>query len=98
MTQLDLFKKTECTEYYAKVKDILTKFTAKPKLSNITKERKALHNLRKDDSHMVLTADKGFALVIIDKDIYIGKCMALLNDELVHCDQTKSIHSKVLNF
>ena len=48
---------------------------------------------------MVLTTYKGVALVIIDKNMYIEKCMALLNDEEVYCecrDQTKSIHSKVL--
>ena len=79
-----------------------TKFTAKPKamISNITKEEmKALHNLREYDSHMVCTADKGVALVIIDKDMYIVKCMALLNDRKVYhegTDQTMSIHAKLV--
>ena len=57
----NLFEKTDCTEYYVKVRDILMKFTAKPKpmISNITKEEsKALNNLRKDESHMVLIADE----------------------------------------
>ena len=60
---------------------------------------KSLYNFSKDDSHMVLTIDKGFALVIIDKDMYIEKCVALFYDEKVyheHRDQTKSIHSKVI--
>ena len=30
---------------------------------------------------MVLTGDKGVALIIIDKDRFIEKCMSLLNDE-----------------
>ena len=30
---------------------------------------------------MVFTAGKGVTLVIMDKDIYIENCMALLNDE-----------------
>ena len=34
-----------------------------------------------DDSHIVLTADKGAILVIMHKDIHIEKCIALLNDE-----------------
>ena len=35
----NLFGKTDSTEYYANVKDVLTtKFTAKPKFSNITKD------------------------------------------------------------
>ena len=29
---------------------------------------------------MVLTTDEGLTLVIIDKDMYIKKCMALLNE------------------
>ena len=48
MTQLEnttSLEKTDCTEFYAKVKDVLTKLTAKPRpiFSNISKEeRKAL--------------------------------------------------------
>ena len=48
---------------------------------------------------MVLIADKGVALVIMNKDMFIKKFMPLLNDEKVskeHRDQTKSIHSKVV--
>ena len=59
---------------------------------------KSLHSLRKDRSCMVLTAPEGNALVIIDKNMYTEKCMALRNeDEVYHeCrNQTKSIHSKV---
>ena len=47
---------------------------------------------------MVLTEDKEVALIIIDKDIYIEKYMALLSDEAVHCggrDWTKSINFKI---
>ena len=88
--------------YYAKVKNVLAKFTKKPKsiVSNITnEEKKAFNNLRKDDSCMVLTANRGVALVDIDKDIYIEKCMALLIDQEVYQEckyQTKSIHAEVL--
>ena len=32
-------------------------------------ERKAFQDLRKDDSHIVITADKGITLVIMDKGI-----------------------------
>ena len=47
---------------------------------------------------MVLTEDKEVALVIIDKNMYIQKCMTLLNDEEVYCEcrnQAKSIYFKV---
>ena len=50
-------------------------------------------------SGKVLTADKGVALVIMDKDTYVEKCMTLLNDHKVYqeCrDLTKPIHAKVI--
>ena len=48
---------------------------------------------------MVLAADKGVALVIMDKDMYIEKFMALLNDVEGYkkcTDHINSIHSKVV--
>ena len=69
-----LLQKIDSPEYNAKVNEVLTKLTTKPKpiFSNFTKdERKALHNLRKDGNYIVLTADKGVALIIINKDMYI---------------------------
>ena len=95
----NLFQKKDM-EYYAKVKDVLTKFTNEPKstVSNITKQkRKAQNNLKKDDNHIGHTDNKEVTLVVVDKDMPIEKCMALLNDQEVHqeCkDQTKSIHVK----
>ena len=97
----NLFGNIDCTDYYVKIKDGLTNITNKLQfmVSNITKEEKrVLHNLKRDDSHMVLTATKGVTLLVIDKDMYIEKCMALLIDQVVYqeCkDQTKSIHAKV---
>ena len=47
---------------------------------------------------MVLTADKGVALVVMDKSQYIDKCMALLDDTKVYkpCrDTTKKLHRDV---
>ena len=66
---------------------------------NITKEeQEAIKTLRTDPSHMVLTADKGVALVVMDKSQYVDKCMALLNDTKVYkpCkDTTKKLHRDV---
>ena len=66
---------------------------------NITrKEREAIKTLREDSSHVVLTADKGVALVVMDKSQYIDKYMALLNDTKVYkpCkDTTKKLHRDV---
>ena len=47
---------------------------------------------------MVLTADKGVTLVVMDKSQYIDKCMALLNDTKVYkpCkDTTKKLHRDI---
>ena len=53
--------------------------------SNISKdERVALHSLRKDSNHMVLTSDKRVDLVVMDKDTCIEKCMTLLSDHRVY--------------
>ena len=48
---------------------------------------------------MVLTEDKGVALVVMDKDTYMEKCMTLLSDHKVYKeyrDLTKTIHTKVI--
>ena len=42
-------------------------------------ERKALHQLRKDKDRIILTADKGVAMVVLDKEDYINKAKDLLN-------------------
>ena len=47
---------------------------------------------------VVLTADKGVALVVMDKSQYVDKCMVLLNDTKVYkpCkDTTKKLHRDV---
>ena len=68
-------------------------------LDNITREEKeAIKTLREDASHMVLTADKGVALVVMDKSQYVEKCMALLDHTKVYkpCkDTTKKLHRDV---
>ena len=59
----------DCTEIYQKTKEILQHFkNKKGHTCNITKEEKeAIKTLREDASHMVLTADKRLALVVIHK-------------------------------
>ena len=52
---------------------------AKPPKSNITKEeKKALKELREDQDRMVLTADKGVAMVVMDRKEYQEKVENLL--------------------
>ena len=53
----------------------------------------------KDINCMVLTADKGIALVVMVKDTYIEKYTTLLSDHRVYqeCrDLTKTINNKVI--
>ena len=61
-------------------------------------EREAIKTLKEDNTHVVLTADKGVAMVVMDKSSYIEKCMALLQDTNVYqpCrNLTGQIHRQV---
>ena len=50
-----------------------------PSKYNLTREeQKALEELKKDKNRMILTADKGVSLVVIDKEEYIRKAEELL--------------------
>ena len=71
----------EADEIRVEVKKVLKNTQCTPGLpSNITrKEYKALKELKEDKSRIILTADKGVALVIIDKVEYNKKAEDLLN-------------------
>ena len=63
----------------------MTTYTYKPIQTNITKVGNlALENLWKDKDHIIVTADKGVALVVKGKAEYITKCEALLQDNSVY--------------
>ena len=70
----------EAEELRAEVKAVLKKIhSPKP---NITKEeQKALKELKKDTNRVILTADKGTCLVVMDKEEYISKAQELLKEE-----------------
>ena len=73
----------DCSGLYHDVNRILNTFTNKPIQTNITEsEHLALENLRKDKDCIIVTADKGVALVVIDKTEYITKCEALPTRQL----------------
>ena len=58
-------------------------------------EREAIKTPKEDNTHVVLTTDKGVAM---DKSSYIDKCMAFLQDTNVYqpCkDLTGQIHRQV---
>ena len=83
--QADELNGVDCSSLYHDVNRILNTFTNKPIHTNITKaEHLALENLRKNKDHIIVTADKGVALVVMDKMEYITKCEALLQDNSVY--------------
>ena len=47
----------------------------------VAKEHKALKELKKDTNRVILTADKGTCLVVMDKEEYINKAQELLKEE-----------------
>ena len=69
--------------------------------SNITQEEfRALRELKEDKSRMILTTDKGVALVIIDKNDYIQKADELLNTNTykkIPEDPTNKQKNKLVN-
>ena len=71
----------EADELHVEVKKTLKKAQNQVKTSSNTtqEEFRALKELKEDKSRMILTADKGVALVIIDKNDYIQKAEELLN-------------------
>ena len=82
----------DCSGLYHDVNRILNTFTNKPVHTNITKsEHLAVENLRKDKDCIIVTADRGVALVVMDKTEYITKCEALLQDNMVYQHLSKNI-------
>ena len=70
--------------------------------SNITKQEvQVLAELKKDKSGVILTADKGVAIVIMDKEDYQEKAKALLEDQgtykALKTDPTGRLKSKMIN-
>ena len=59
---------------------------------------KAMKELREDDTRMILTADKGVALVAMDKEDYVKKAEDLLNQptyKLIPADHTTRQKNKL---
>ena len=91
----------DCSGLYHDINRILNTFTNKLIHTNITKsEHLALENLRKDKDHIIVTADKGVDLVVMDKTEYITKCEALLQDNSVYQHLSKdtflTIHKELI--
>ena len=60
----------------------------------------ALRELKRDRDRIVLTADKGVAMVVMDKQDYINKANQLLNQntyKVISKDPTNTIKNKLIN-
>ena len=88
----------QADEFRVQVKAAIQKIQ-KPK-SNITSgERKAIAELKKDPSRMVLTADKGVALVMMNTENYKKKGEELLNQNTyraITSDPTMRLKNKMI--
>ena len=71
-------KEDDVAELRGEINGILKKGKIpKPNLNK--EERTALNQLRKDKDRVILTADKGIAMVVLDKEDYNNKARDLLN-------------------
>ena len=68
--------------------------------SNITREeRKAIDELRKDETKMILKVDKGISMVVLDRDDYNQKAEALLQESAyrpIPNDPTNKYRNKLM--
>ena len=81
----------DCSGLYHDVNRILNTYDNKPIHTNITKA---------EHLALIVTADKGVALVVMDKAEYITKCEALLQDNSVYQhlskDTSPTIHKELI--
>ena len=72
-----------------------------PSIPNLTKvQSTALKEVKKDRDCIVLTADMGVAMVIMDRQDYINKANTLLNQNTyrsIPWDPTNTIKNKLIN-
>ena len=68
---------------------------------NITKEEyQAIKDLRRDKTRMVLTADKGVSMVVMDREEYISKSEEMLHTptyQILKTDPTNKIKNKLIS-
>ena len=69
---------------------------------NLTKEElKALADLRRDSNRKILTADKGVAMIVMDRKDYIHKATKLLVQpaySTIDMDPTSKLKAKLITF
>ena len=86
-------------ELRGEIKQLLKKkHNIKP---NIPKEElQALKQMKKDNTRMVLTGDKGVSMVVVDREEYIQKSEELLhqpNYEILQADPTNKYKNKLIS-
>ena len=86
-------------EFRGEIKQLLKKkHNIKP---NIPKEEyQALKQMKKDNTRMVLTADKGVSMVVVDREEYIQKSEELLhqpNYKILQADPTNKYKNKLIS-
>ena len=91
----------DCSGLYHNINRILNTYINKLLHTNISKtEHLAFENLMKDKNHIIVTADNGVALAVMDKTEYITKCEALLQDNSVYqhlpTDTFPTIHKELI--
>ena len=94
-----VLKQRKAEELRGEVKAIIKK-TQPPKYNLTREEHKALKELKKDKNRMILTADKGVSIVVIDKEEYTRKAEELLRQptyKLIPTDQTNKYKNKLIS-
>ena len=85
-------------ELRGEVKKVLKK--VHPPRPNISRdERKAIEQLRKDKTRVILTADKGVSMVVMDRDDYNSKAEDLLHQQiyrLIPSDPTNKLKNRLI--
>ena len=88
-------------EFRVEVKRLLIKDQNNQKQANVSREElKAMKELKLDTNRLILTADKGVALVVLDKEDYIKKAEDLLEDNTykkIAEDPTPKQKNKLIN-
>ena len=92
-------EKGKVEELQGEIKQILKK--TQPPKPNITREEaKAIKELRRDKERVILTADKGVSMVVLDTEDYIKKSEELLNQttyKLLSSDPTTKHKNRLIS-
>ena len=91
-------KEEDAMELRANINSLLRKPQA-PKPNLTRQERLGLAQLKKDKDRVILTVDKGVAMVVMDREDYITKAESLLSQpayRLLPRDHTNQIKAKLI--